>query len=758
VASGHTIGAVYSGDPNFATSTGTLAQAVNQDATATSLGSSANPSVSGQDVTFTATVTASAPGSGTPSGTVQFQIDGSNFGSPVSLVGGVVTSVATSTLSVSGHTIAAVYSGDPNFSTSTGTLTQAVNPAAADVLIVSGFPTSNTAGAPESFSVTVQDAFGNTVTDYLGTIHFSSSDSLATLPADYTFTAADHGVHTFSALFETAGNQSLTVTDTLNASITGTQSAIAITSAAADHFAVAPGVTTTVAGTPFDVTVTVQDAYGNTVTGYTGTMAFSSADPYGPGLPAGYTFTTDDGGIHTFAGGASLYTSGTWDVTVTDTANSGLSGSVNLFVIPASPDHFLVTPSVTTTVAGTPFDVTVTVQDAYGNTVTGYAGTVTFSSADPYGASLPATYSFTAADNGVHLFAGGSTLYTAGTWDVTATDAVNSGLSGSVNLFDTPASPDNFLVTPSLSTTVAGTPFDVTVTVQDAYGNTVTGYTGTVAFSSADPYGAALPADYAFTADDGGIHTFAGGATLYTSGTWDVTVTDTANAGLTGSIMVLVTPAAASHFVILVPSSITAGTPFDITIEALDPYGNVDTNYVTDPSGVVHLSTTDPDPGVVLPGDFQFTAADQGIITFSSAGILFTLGDQMLMAMDTASGLADDGTAVVTVTAPGGSLPPGGGAASSRKLPPTASPSAVSSGALAAPALSASILTLAHAGPGNAAFVDQLFAAEAEDAERGPSRFPQRLTSSRESSLIPVFAEDASFGTASDFLGPQAGL
>src|SRR5207249_3613810 len=148
------------------------------------------------------------------------------------------------------------------------------------------------------------------------------------------------------------------------------------------------------------------------------------------------------------------------------------------------------------------------------------------------------------------------------------------------------------------------------------YNSTVGDYTGTVTFSSADPYGASLPGAYTFSATDGGVQTFPGSATLYTVGVWDLTVTDIANPALTGSTDVLITPAAASHFVILSPPSATASISFGIAIEALDPYGNVDTNYVTDPSSGVLLSTTDSDPQVVLPGHFQFTAADQGLILF----------------------------------------------------------------------------------------------------------------------------------------------
>ena len=95
--------------------------------------STTNASVYGQSVTFTATVAANPPGSGTPTGTVQFQIDGTNFGTAVTLVGGNATSGATSALSAGSHSIQAMYSGDANFSPGTGTLTQTVNPAALSI-------------------------------------------------------------------------------------------------------------------------------------------------------------------------------------------------------------------------------------------------------------------------------------------------------------------------------------------------------------------------------------------------------------------------------------------------------------------------------------------------------------------------------------------------------------------------------------------------------------------------------------------------
>jgi len=75
-------------------------------------------------------------------------------------------------------------------------------------------PPSVTAASPFSFSVTARDPAENTVADYVGTVRFSSSDPLAALPANYTFTPADVGVHAFTATLNTAGTQSITAADT----------------------------------------------------------------------------------------------------------------------------------------------------------------------------------------------------------------------------------------------------------------------------------------------------------------------------------------------------------------------------------------------------------------------------------------------------------------------------------------------------------------------------------------------------------------
>ena len=130
----HTITATYSGDFYLAASAATplVQDVVTQrlPPTTTTLTSSAQPASSGQAVTFTATVTPSS-GSGMPTGTVTFTVDGTPQ-VPVTLseVGGhAIASLTDSSLALGTHTITASYGGDSRFALSAAqSLTQVVGP------------------------------------------------------------------------------------------------------------------------------------------------------------------------------------------------------------------------------------------------------------------------------------------------------------------------------------------------------------------------------------------------------------------------------------------------------------------------------------------------------------------------------------------------------------------------------------------------------------------------------------------------------
>ena len=142
--------------------------------TTTALTSSANPSVFGASVAFTATVAPSAV-----TGTVQFYADGATLGSPVALSGGTA-SVSSTALSVGTHVITATYSGDANYSASTSApLTQTVE--ATQILnpvptITSLSPTTATVRGPDFTLLVTGTNFVNG-----STVHWNGAERTTTL-------------------------------------------------------------------------------------------------------------------------------------------------------------------------------------------------------------------------------------------------------------------------------------------------------------------------------------------------------------------------------------------------------------------------------------------------------------------------------------------------------------------------------------------------------------------------------------------------
>jgi hypothetical protein len=507
---------------------------------------------------------------------------------------------------------------------------------------VGGFPTYTTAGTPGSFTVKASDANGNVNTGYMGTLHFTSNDPQAVLPADYTFTPTDLGVHTFTVTLKTASGPlaQLTATDTQNASINGTESGIYVLPGPVASFTVTPNQSVQAVGYSFPVAVTALDAYNNIATNYLGKVHFTSTDPAAQ-LPADYTFTFGDAGRHTFT--VTLNTSGNQNtpayqtITVKNTSGTSALGSTTVLVGNYIPGlHFTLGPSTTTPTAGAPFSLTVTAWDQYNHVATLYVGTITFSASDGgAGVVLPADYTFTSADAGVHTF-NGLTLVTAGNRWLTIRDtAYTTGAAGggtgafasSTMVTVVPAAASSFQVTGFTPALTAGTGGTFTVTARDPYGNVATGYGGTVHFTSSDPQ-ADLPADATLTNGTGSFS-----ATLKTAGSQSLTATDTADGTLTGSQTgIAVSPAAASTLVLSGPSTVTAGVAFSFTVTAFDAYGNVATGF----AGTVHFASSDAAVG--LPDAYTFTAADAGVHTFTTT--FWSLDSQTLTALDDADGLS----------------------------------------------------------------------------------------------------------------------
>ncbi len=141
------------------------------------------------------------------------------------LGGNVTVNAVNGVATFSGLTLNKVGTGY-TLKVTSGSLTTTTNgfnvtAAAASTLTFGGMPATASAGTAFNFTVTAYDPYGNIATGYTGTIHFTSSDAGATLPANYTFTAANGGNQSFSATLKTGGTQTITAADTVTSSITG---------------------------------------------------------------------------------------------------------------------------------------------------------------------------------------------------------------------------------------------------------------------------------------------------------------------------------------------------------------------------------------------------------------------------------------------------------------------------------------------------------------------------------------------------------
>lgn len=175
-AGDHTVAVSYSGDGSFRTGGASVTQHVAQAATATSLVVTPSPSAEDQPITITATVAAAAPGTGAPSGTVEFFADGETIGAaPLSAgPGGSRATLEIATLPPGAHTLTATYAGDADYLGSDAEpVSQTVIEGAAVVATTTSVGTSHnpsTFGELITFTATVAAADESSPT---GSVQFS---------------------------------------------------------------------------------------------------------------------------------------------------------------------------------------------------------------------------------------------------------------------------------------------------------------------------------------------------------------------------------------------------------------------------------------------------------------------------------------------------------------------------------------------------------------------------------------------------------
>ena len=546
----HNVTATYNGDVNFAGSSGTDTQLVNQAATTTTVVSSPDPSVSGELVTFTATVTANSPGSGTLTGNVNFVIDG-GVPVPATLSGGTA-SITTSTLSVGSHAITATYGGDANFTGSSGSDMQVVNQAATTTVVVSS-PDPSVSGELVTFTATVTaDSPGSGTPT--GNVNFVI-DGGVPVPATLSGGTASFTTSTLSV-----GGHSVTATYGGDADFTG--------SSGTDTQVVSQAATTT----------TVVSAPDPSVSGELVTFTINvAADSPGSGTPTGNVTLVIDGGAPLSAvlsGGVATVTTstlsvGSHSVTATYGGDADFTGS-------SGTDTQVVSQAATTT----------TVVSAPDPSVSGELVTFTINvAADSPGSGTPTGNVTYQIDGGAPLSAvlsGGVATVTTSTLSVgghsvTATyggDADFTGSSGSDTQVVNQASTTTALVSaPDPSVSGELVTFTATVTANSPGSGSPTGNVNFVIDGGA-PLSAAL---------SGGVATVTTGT--LSVGSHSVTATYGGDADFTGSSGTdtqVVSQAATTTTVVSAPDPSVSGELVTFTINvAVDspgsgtPTGNV---------------------------------------------------------------------------------------------------------------------------------------------------------------------------------------
>jgi hypothetical protein len=347
----HTIAAVYTpGSTSFTTSNGTTSQVVNPAATTTSVASSLNPSAFMQSVTFTATVAPTA-GTALPTGTVQFSVDGTSVGSPVTLSGGTAT-FAISTLAVGLHTVTAVYTPDTgNITGSSGSIGQRVGALATSTTTLSVAPTTVMYGDTATLTAVVSPTFATgTVSFYEGSTLLGSASLDSTGTAVLPNSTLNAGVHTITATYNSDPGVPASTSNAVQLTVTQRT---------------APG------GGPA-ITVTVNDASRSTIQANP-PFTYSAAGQ----LVNGDTYATAISGTPSYSTAAGT-TPGTYSITVTGltSANYSIAFLPGTLTVTAASTTTTLVASPSSTQYGDPVTLTATVTSGATGTVSFYAGSV----------------------------------------------------------------------------------------------------------------------------------------------------------------------------------------------------------------------------------------------------------------------------------------------------------------------------------------------------------------------------------------------
>ena len=345
-----TVSGAVDADYNIGYVNGTLL-VINQPATTVTLSvSPSSTSIYGQDVTTTATVTRIGSEGPTPTGTVQFQVDGNSFGSAVTMVNGSATIDLGTGLQVGTHTITANYSGNGNYASNSQSSTQTVTPAALSITTYSaakaygaalptlGVAYSGFVNGDTSASLTTQPVISTTATAHspvsAGPYTIIASGAA---DADYTISYVFGSLTVLPVALSITANNQTKVYGVALPTLTATYSGF-VNGDSSTSLTTLPTLTTTatasshVSGSPYTITASGAVDSNYSIAYVSGTLTVTPATltitannqtkAYGAALP---TLTVTYSGFVNGDTSASLTTLPT--VTTTATAASHVSGN-----------------------------------------------------------------------------------------------------------------------------------------------------------------------------------------------------------------------------------------------------------------------------------------------------------------------------------------------------------------------------------------------------------------------------------------------
>ncbi len=362
-----------------------------------------------------------------------------------------------------------------------------VNVVQATRLVVVAQPSADiVAGTSFGVSVYAEDNFGNLTASFGGTVNVAlvNNGSSQLLGGPISLTASQ-GTVTFSGLaIETAGSGYSLQIEAAGLTSATTSAFSVLPAAASSVQIIAAPPASTQAGVPFGLTAVVLDPFGNVVINTSVPLSVTVASgPSGSAVTVQQTLFPSQG-IAAFSD-LVLDRAG---ITTLEVSSPGLSPATTqpVDVLPATASQLLVAaqpPSIVT--AGNSFALSVVAADRFGNIATGFGGYVTLGLASgPAGGVLRGPLS-ALADQGVAVFSG-LTLDTAGIGYTLEASSAGTSPAFSLPVSVTPAVPAWFRVISSPGGTVtAGGNFQVSVIVQDRFGNLDTSYNGPVTVSLA---------------------------------------------------------------------------------------------------------------------------------------------------------------------------------------------------------------------------------------------------------------------------------